>query len=111
VLRLTGGLFAVLLLLSACAIVASGPLLSEGNVRRIADAEVRRTIKINPERYEASEARYNSKGHYWSVAYHHKRNKRAGFTVRVSDSVQNASIDKSDGGVFEGALTDRPDYH
>ena len=110
-LRFAGGLFAMLLFLSACATVASGPSLSQANVRRIADAEARRTMKVDPRQYEISEPRYNSKGDYWSVAYHHKTNTRVAFTVRVSDKIQKASINESDAGIFEGDLTEKPDYH
>jgi hypothetical protein len=111
VTRFTAGLFALLLSLSACATVASGPRLSSANVRRIADAEVRRTMKIDPRQYEISEPRYNPEGDFWSVAYHRKTNKRVGFTVRVSDTIQKASINQSDGEIFEGGLTEKPDNH
>jgi hypothetical protein len=110
-LRFAGGLFAMLLLLSGCATVAGGPRLSQANVRRIADAEVRRTRKINPRQYEISRLHYISAGDYWSVAYRLKANKRVAFTVRVSDKIKKASITGNDGRIFEGALTEKPDYH
>ena len=110
-LRFTGGLFAMLLSLSACATVASGPRLSQANVRRIADAEVRRSMKIDPRQYEISGPRYIPREDYWSVAYYLKTNKRMAFTVRVFDKIQKASINESDAGVFEGALTPKSDFH
>jgi hypothetical protein len=109
--RLTGGLFAMLLFLSACATVASGPSLSQANVRRIADAEVRRIMKVDARQYEISRPNYSPKGDYWSVTYYLKANKRGAFTVRVSDKMQKASINRDDGGIFEGALTEKPDYY
>ena len=108
-LRLVGGLFAILLFLSACATVESGPRLSQLNVRRIADAEIRRRVDLR--QYEISGLRYICKGDYWSVVYHLKANKRASFTVRVSDKMETASINGSDAGIFEGGLTKKPDYH
>ena len=110
-LRFGGGLLAVLFALSACATVARGPRLSHADVRRIADAEIRRTMKIDLHQYEISALRYVSTDDYWSVVYHLKGSKRASFTVRVSDKMQKASIDQSDGGIFEGVLTPKPDLH
>lgn len=110
-LRFAGALFAMLLFLSACATTATEPRLSHANVRRIADAEVRRTMNIDLRQYEISEPRYIPRGDYWSVAYHLKADKRVFFSVRVSDKAQKASINESDDGVFEGALTEKPDYH
>jgi hypothetical protein len=51
-LRFAGGLSAMLLFLSACATVASGPRLSRANARRIADAEVRRVMEVDLRQYE-----------------------------------------------------------
>ena len=110
-LRFGGGFFAILLVLSACATVTSGPGLSQANVRRIADAEVRRVKKVDPRRYEISGPNYIPKGDYWSVTYYLQANKRGAFTVRVSDKIQKASINESDTGIFEGALTDKNDFH
>jgi hypothetical protein len=42
----------MLLFLSACATVASGPRLSRANARRIADAEVRRVMEVDLRQYE-----------------------------------------------------------
>ena len=110
-LRFSGVLLAMLLALSACATVASGPRLSQTHVRRIADAEVRRTMKIDLHQYEISEPHYIPKEDYWSVMYHLKANKRVAFTVRVSDKIQKAFVNQSDGGIFEGVLNPKPDLH
>ena len=110
-LRFVGGLLGMLLFLSACATVANGPRLSQATVRRIADAEARRTMKIDLRQYEVSGPRYNSKKDSWSVAYHRKAKNDGAFTVRVSDKIQKASIDKSSAGIFEGSLIESPDYH
>jgi hypothetical protein len=110
-LRFDGGLFALLLFLSACATVTSGPRLSHADVRRIADAEVRRVAEIDLRQYEISGPHYIPGGGYWSVTYYRKASKRGAFTVRVSDKIQKASISRGDGGIFEGALTEKPDYH
>ena len=91
--------------------MASGPRLSQANVRRIADAEVRRVKKVDPRRYEISGLNYIPKGDYWSVTYYLHANKSGAFTVRVSDKIQKASINESDAGFFEGGLTEKPDYH
>src|SRR3954447_16560620 len=109
-LRFAAGLFATFFL-SACATVAGGPRLSHADVRRIADAEVRRIKNVDPRQYEISAPNYIPKGDYWSVTYHSKTNKRRSFTVRVSDTIQKASINETDAGVFEGALTEKPDNH
>ena len=101
----------MLLSLCACATVQGGRSLSEAQVNRIADAQVRRVKKVDLRQYETLEPHYNPKGGYWSVTYHLKASKRAAFTVRVSDKVQKASINESDAGVFEGALSEKPDYH
>ena len=110
-LRFGGGLLAVLLALSACATVASGPRLSHADVRRIADAEIRRIMKIDLHQYEISEPHYVSSEDYWSVVYYLKASKRVAFTVRVSDKIQKASINQSDGGIFDGVLNPQPDLH
>src|SRR5881394_1507715 len=110
-LRFSGGLFAMLLALSACATVASGPRLSHADVRRIADAEVRRMMKVDLRQYEISEPHYVPREDYWSVIYYLKANKRVAFTVRVSDKIQKASVNQSDGGIFEGVLNPKPDLH
>ena len=110
-LRFSGGVFATLLFLSACATLTSGPRLSQANVRRIADAEVRHNMKVDLRQYQASGAHYISKGDYWSVTYRLTTNKRVAFTVRVSDKIPRASINRDDGGIFDGALTEKPDYH
>ncbi len=110
-LRFVGGLFAMLLFLSACATVAGGPRLSRANVRRIADAEARRITKIDLSQYDISGPRYIPKDDYWSVTYHLKANKRVAFSVRVSDKIEKTSINASDTGIFEGDLTEKPDYH
>ena len=68
-------------------------------------------MKIDPRQYEISEPHYIPAGDYWSVAYRLTTNKRVAFTVRVSDKIQKASINQGDGGIFEGALTEKPDYH
>ncbi len=107
-LRFAGGLFAVLLFLSACATVTSGPRLSQANVRRIADAEIRH--KIDLRQYEISGLHYVPKGDYWSVTYLLKANERVAFTIRVSDKIAKASINESDE-IFEGGLTEKPNYH
>src|SRR3954470_23080577 len=104
-LRFGDGSLAMLLFLSACATVQRGPSLSPANVRRIADAEVRRVMGVDPGKYEISEPRYIPKGNYWAVAYRQKTNKRMVFTVRISDKIQKASINRGDAGLFEGALT------
>jgi hypothetical protein len=101
----------MVLFLSACATVASGPRLSHVDVRRIADAQVRLTKKIDLRQYKISEPRYNPKGDYWSVTYYGKANKRVAFTVRISDKIQKASISEEDDGIFEGGLIEKPDYH
>jgi hypothetical protein len=108
-LRFAAGLFAMLLFLSACATVRSGPRLSQANVRQIADAEVRH--KIDLRQYEISALHYIPKGDYWLVIYHRKANKRVSLTVRVSDKMEKASISGSDAEIFEGGLTEKPDYH
>ena len=108
-LHFASGLFAMLFFLSACATVTSGPRLSQANVRRIADAKVRQTMKIDLRQYETPGPHYIPKGDYWSVTYYLKANKRVAFTVRVSDKIEKAS--KESDGVFEGALTQKPDYH
>ena len=100
----------MLLALSACATVASGPRLSHADVRRIADAEVRR-MKVDLRQYEISEPHYVPREDYWSVIYCLKVNKRVAFTVRVSDKIQKASVNQSDGGIFEGVLNPKPDLH
>jgi hypothetical protein len=105
------GAMTAMLFLSACATVASGPRLSDANVRRIADAEVRRMMEVDPRQYEISGPHYILRGDYWSVVYYLKANKRGAFTVRVSDKIQKASINRDDGGIFAGALTEKPDYH
>ena len=110
-LRFVGRLLGMLLFLSACATVANAPRLSQATVRRIADAEARRTMKIDLRHYEISGPHYNSKGDSWSVAYHRKAKSGGAFTVRVSDKIQKASIDKSGAGIFEGDLSESPDYH
>lgn len=110
-LRFAGGSFAVLLFLSACATGTSRPRLSPTNVRRIADAEVRRTTKIGLRQYAIAGLHYISREDYWSVTYHLKSNKRVGFSVRVSDTIQKASINGSDGEIFEGALTEKENFH
>jgi hypothetical protein len=109
-LRFAVALFTILLCLSACATVASGPRLSQANVRQIADAEVRRARKIDLRQYDINEPVYIPKGDYWSVVYHLKTNKRVAFAVRVSDKRERASIDQSDAGVFEGALGQNPNH-
>lgn len=91
-LRFAGGLFAMLLFLSACATVASGPRLSYANVRQIADAEVRRMKQLDPRQYEISGSHYVPRGDYCSVTYRLKADKRLAFTVRVSDKIQKGSI-------------------
>src|SRR5438105_9375 len=110
-LRFTGGLLAMLLSLSACATVASGPRLSSPNVRRIADAQVHRMMKIDLRQYEISGPHYIPGKDYWSVVYYLKTNKRVVFTVRVADKIQKASMNESDAGVFEGALTEKNNFH
>jgi len=110
-LRLGGGLFAMLLYLSACATVASGPRLSPAKVRRIADAEVSRLMKVDPRQYEASEPAYIYRGDYWLVAYYLKSDKRMVFTVRVSDKLPKVSLNENDTGVFEGGLTEKANFH
>jgi hypothetical protein len=110
-LRFAGNIIAMLLSLSACTTMTSGPLLSPASVRRIADAEVRRDMKIDPGQCNVSAPHYLPKEDYWSVTYHLKANKRAVFTVRVSDKIQKASINESDAGVFEGPLLPKPDLH
>ena len=110
-LRFLGGSFALLFSLSACATIASGPRLSDADVRRIADAEVRHNMQIDLRDYEISEPRYVPTEGYWSVVYYRKATKHAAFTVRISDKVQNASIHDSEGGVFEGAMNQNPDLH
>ena|SRR5437868_7587070 len=109
-LRFSGCLFALLLFLCACTTVASGPRLSHAHVRRIADAEVRR-MKVDLRQYEISEPHYVPREDYWSVIYCLKVNKRVAFTVRVSDKIQKASVNQSDGGIFEGVLNPKPDLH
>jgi hypothetical protein len=52
----------MLLFLSACATVASGPRLSRANARRIADAEVRRVMEVDLRQYDISEPHYVPKG-------------------------------------------------
>ncbi|MGH8093219.1 MAG: hypothetical protein ACREIF_07095 [Chthoniobacterales bacterium] len=110
-LRFAGAFFAMLLLLSACATVTSGPRLSRANARRIADAQARRTMKIDLRQYEISGPRYIPRGDYWSVTYYLKANKRGAFTVRVFDKREKASVSESDAELFEGGLTEKPDYH
>ena len=109
-LRFAGVLFALLVFLSACA-TANGPSLSHTNVRRIADAEIRNDMKLDPRQYEVSEPHYIPRGDYWLVAYRLRTSKRVAFTIRVSDKIHKASINRDDGGIFEGALTEKPDYH
>ncbi|MGH7938232.1 MAG: hypothetical protein ACREFG_06980 [Chthoniobacterales bacterium] len=89
----------------------SGPRLSQANVRRIADAEVRRTTKIDLRLFEISGLHYIPAGDYWSATYHLKANKRVAFSVRVSDKIEKASIKQSDAGIFEGGLIEKTDYH
>jgi len=108
ILRFAGGLFAMFLFLSACATVASDPRLSRANVRQIADAEVRRVMEIDLRQYKISGPHYISRGDYWSVTCYLKANKRGAFSVRVSDKIQKAFIKRHDGGIFEGALTEKP---
>jgi hypothetical protein len=103
------GLFAMLLFIAACAMVTDGPRLSEANARRIADAEVGR--KVDLRQYDISGIRYSSTGGYWSVDYRRRRNRREGFTVRVSDKMEKASNNQRDAGIFEGGLIEEPDYH
>ena len=110
-LRFGSGLLAVFLALSACTTVASGPHLSPADARRIADAEVRRIMRIDLRQYEISEPRYVPSEGYWSVIYHRKGNKRAAFTIRVSDKKQKAAVKESDDGIFEGPLNTKPDLH
>jgi hypothetical protein len=110
-LRFAGGLSAMLLFLSACATVASGPRLSRANARRIADAEVRRVMEVDLRQYDISEPHYVPKGNYCSVTYYLKANKRGAFTVRESDKIHKAFVNRDDGEIFEGALTEKPDYH
>jgi hypothetical protein len=109
-LRLVG-LLAIVLSLSACATSQSGPSLTPANARRIADAEVRRTMKVDPRRYEISGPRYVPEGKYWAVTYHLKANRREAFTVRVSDTMPKASITEDDTRIFEGGLTEKNDLH
>jgi hypothetical protein len=107
--RFAGGWAALLLFLSACATVAYGPRLSQADVRRIADAEVR--PKVDLRQYEISGLHYVRRGGYWSVSYRRKTETREGFTVRVADKIEQASIDESDAGIFEGELNEKPDNH
>ena len=109
--RFAGGLFAMLVALSGCATGESGPLLSPATVGRIADAQLRQVKKIDSRQYQISEPHYNPKDGYWSVTYCRKPNKRVAFTVRVSDKMQETSINESNAGVFEGSLTEKPDNH
>jgi hypothetical protein len=104
-------LLVILLSLSGCATVQNGPSLSPANAKRIADAEVLRTMKIDPRRYESSGPRYIAEGNYWSVTYRLKANRSAAFTIRVSDKMQKASITEDDSGIFEGDLTEKNDFH
>ncbi len=103
-------LLVVLFCLMACA-TSPGPGLSPANARRIADAEVRRIMKIDPRQYESSGPRYIPEGSYWSVTYRLKANRSAAFTVRISDKMQKAFITEDDAGIFEGGLTEKNDLH
>jgi hypothetical protein len=108
---LVGVLFTVLLFLSGCATAATGPRLSQTEVRQIADGKVRRTMTINLRQYRISELQYIPREGSWSVTYQLKANKRVAFTVRVFDEIQKASSNESDSGVFEGGLTEKNDFH
>ncbi|HEX4667511.1 MAG TPA: hypothetical protein VH207_13005, partial [Chthoniobacterales bacterium] len=77
--------FVLLLFLSACAMITSGPRLSQADVRRIADAEVR--PKVDLRQYEISGLHYVRRGGFWSVSYRRKTETREGFTVRVADKI------------------------
>ena len=87
-MRFAGGLSALFIFLSACATMAGGPRLSREDVRRVADAEVRRIKKVDPQRYEILGPNYILKGDYWSVTYYRKADQRGAFTVRVSDKIE-----------------------
>src|SRR5258707_15240854 len=110
-MRLTRLLFAMLLSLAACATEAGGPRLSYTDVRRIADAEARRHTQIDLGQYEVSKPYYIAREDYWAVGYRLKRNKRVAFTVRVFDRLKRTSVIESDEGIFEGALSEKSDYH
>lgn len=89
--------------------ITSGPRLSQADVRRIAAGQAR--AKVDLHQYEISRLDYVRKGGYWSVSYRRKTDSREGFIVRVSDRSDKCSLDESDAGVFEGSLTEKPDYH
>ena len=68
-------------------------------------------MKVDLRQYEISEPHYGPREDYWSVIYCLKVKKRVAFTVRVSDKIQKASMNESDAGVFEGALTEKNNFH
>ena len=65
-------------------------------------------MEIDLRQYKISGPHYISRGDYWSVTCYLKANKRGAFSVRVSDKIQKAFIKRHDGGIFEGALTEKP---
>ena len=77
-------------------------------VGRIADAEVSRHVDLRG--YQISQFAFVPRGDYWTVTY---RNKTGGaaLVVRVFDKTERTLIDESDGGIFEGGLTEKTDYH
>jgi hypothetical protein len=101
--------FALILFLPACTTLPSGPRLSQADVRRIADVESR--PKVDLRRYEISGLHYIPNGTYWSVTYRCRTDYRVIVKIRVSDKTGKASPDRNNNGIFEGSLTEKPDYH
>jgi hypothetical protein len=86
----------------ACTTVASGPRLSPANVRRIADSQAVRILKIDLHRYHSPAPFYVPNERLWSVAYYDKIHQRLDFSVQVHDKTKEAFVIQSDAGAFDG---------